>query len=146
MERERETVRPELHPDAAKNFDEKALVLLAAAAPEPRQSPSEPPSHMLRPGAPVAHEFSEKDLIDFKITGKSDQLGRTTARYFKHEGRRFGLEDEKYQALARLSESVQKIKAFHDLVSTKWVEDAILDWMQAHVCWRGCLVARRLPG
>jgi hypothetical protein len=124
-------MRPELHPEAAKNFDEKARVLLAAVAQEPQQGPSEPPTHMLRPGAPVAHSFSEKDLSEFKITGKTDQLNRTTARYFEHEGRRFGLEDEKYQALARLVEGVQKTKAFRDLVSTKWVEDRVLDWMKA---------------
>jgi hypothetical protein len=124
-------VKPELHPDAAKNFDEKAQVLLAAVAPEPRQIPSEPPTHTFRPGAPVAATFAEGDYFDFEITSKSDQLGRTTARYFKHEGRRFGLEDEKYQALARLSEGIQKTKVFRDLASTKWVEDVIIDWMKA---------------
>lgn len=82
-------------------------------------------------GGHVVATFDEGDYSEFKITGQSDQLGRTTARYFEHEGRRFGLENEKYQALARLSESIQKTKAFRDLVSTKWVEDCILDWMKA---------------
>ena len=58
-------------------------------------------------------------------------------RYFEHEGRRLGLEDQKYQALARLSESVQKTKAFRDLVSTKWVEDTIVDWMKAKFAGAG---------
>jgi hypothetical protein len=123
-------VKPQLHPDAAKNFDEKARVLLGAVALEPRQAPSEPPAHMFRPGGPIAATFKEGDYLEFKITGKSDQLGRRTARYFEHEGRRFGLEDEKYQALARLSESIQKTEAFRDLVSTKWVEDRIFDWIK----------------
>ena len=123
-------MKPQLHPDAAKNFDEKARVLLAAVAPEPRQAPAEPPTHMFRPGGHVAATFNAED-IGFKITGKHDQLGRTTARYFEYEGRRFGLEDEKYQALARLSEGIQKTKAFRDLVSSKWVEDAIVDWLKA---------------
>jgi hypothetical protein len=124
-------VRPELHPDAAKNFDEKARVLLAAVAPESPQEPSEPPTDMFRPGGHVVAAFDEGDYLEFKITGKYDRLGRTTARYFEHDGRRLGLEDEKYQALARLSENVQKIKAFHDLVSIKWVEDRLLDWIRA---------------
>lgn len=71
--------------------------------------------------------LDEGDYGEFKLTGLSDRLGGTTARYFEHEGRRYGFEDEKYQALARLSESVQKTNAFRDLVSTKWVEDRILD-------------------
>ena len=75
--------------------------------------------------------FDEGDYLEFKITGQSDRLGRTTARYFEHEGRRYGFEDEKYQALARLSESVHKTNAFRDLVSTRWIEDRILDWIQA---------------
>lgn len=123
-------MRPELHPDAAKNFNEKAQVLIAKVAPETEQRPSEPPPHMFRPGVPVAHKFSEKDFIDFKITGQTNQLGKTTARYFEYEGRRFGFEDEKYEELARLSEGIQKTKALRDVVSTKWVEDVILDWMK----------------
>ncbi len=81
----------EFRPDAAKNFNEKAQGLLAEVAPGTVQAPAELPTHILRPDAPVAHEFSEKDLIEFKITGQSDQLGRTTARYFEHEGGSSGL-------------------------------------------------------
>lgn len=132
-------MRPELHPDAAKNFGEKAQVLLDAVVPEPRQAPSEPPTHTFRPGGPVAATIDVGDIGNLKITGKTDQLGRSTARYFEHEGRRFGLEDEKYQALARLSEGVQKTKAFRDLISTEWVENKILDWMKSR--WTGEPVA-----
>jgi hypothetical protein len=129
--RTREDMKPELHPQAAKNFEEKAQALLAAVAPEPWPEPAEPPTHMFRPGRPFAATFGEGDLSGFKITGKGDALGATTARYFEHEGRRFGLEGEQYQALARLSEDVQRTKAFRELVSSKWVEDTILDWMKA---------------
>ena len=124
-------MRSELHPDAAKNFDEKARVLLAAVAPESPQGPSEPPTDLFRPGGHVVATFGEEDYGEFKITGKNDRLGRTTARYFEHKGERFGFGDEKYEALARLSENVQKTKAFRDLVSTRWVEDRVLDWIRA---------------
>ena len=124
-------MRSELHPDAAKNFDEKARVLLAAVAPESPQGPSEPPTDLFRPGGHVVATFGEEDYGEFKIAGKNDRLGRTTARYFEHKGERFGFEDEKYEALARLSEIVQKTKAFRDLVSTRWVEDRVLDWIRA---------------
>lgn len=96
-----------MHPDAAKNFDEKARVLLAAVAPESPQAPSEPPTDIFRPGGHVVAHFDEGDYGEFKITGQSDRLGRTIARYFEHEGRRLGFEDEKYQTLARLSESTE---------------------------------------
>ena len=86
---------------------------------------------MFRPGGHVVASFDEGDYFEFKITGQNDRLGRTTARYFEHGGRRLGFEDENYQALSRLSERVQKTKAFHDLVSIRWVEDAILDWIRA---------------
>lgn len=123
-------MKPELHPDAAKNFNEKAQALLGAVAAESRHAPSEPATHMFRPSRPVAATFGPEDYTEFRITGQHDQLGKTIARYFEHEGRRFGFEDEKYHALARLSESVQKTTAFRDLVSTKWVEDTILDWLK----------------
>jgi hypothetical protein len=88
-------MKPELHPEAAKNFDEKARVLLAAVEPEPKRAPSEPPTHIFRPGGHVSAAFDEGEYLEFKITGQDDQLGRTIARYFEHEERRFGFEDEK---------------------------------------------------
>jgi hypothetical protein len=127
----REDMKPELHPQAAKNFEERAQALLAAVTPESRPEPAETPTDMFRPGGHVVATFDEGDYSEFKITGQSDRLGRTTARYFDHGGRRYGLEGEQYQALAHLSEAVQRTKAFRELVSTKWVEDAILDWMKA---------------
>lgn len=69
-------MRPELHPDAAKSFDERAQVLLAAAAPEPRQVPSKPPTHTFRPEGASTATIDVGDLGNLKITGKSDQLGR----------------------------------------------------------------------
>lgn len=119
-----------MHPDAAKNFNEKVEGLFAEVTLKTEQRPAEPPTHMFRPGGYTGQKFSDKDILDFKITGQIDQLGRTTARYFEHEGRQFGFEDEKYEELARLSESVQRTKALRDVVSTKWVEDVILDWMK----------------
>ncbi len=124
-------MKPELHPEAAKNFDEKAEGLLPLLAPEPHEGPSEPPTDMFRPGGHISATFTEKDYGEFKITGKSDRLGRTTARYFETGGGRVGLEDERYEPLARLSESIQKTKEYRELVSTRWVEDKIVDWMQA---------------
>ena len=127
----KEHMKPELHPEAAKNFEEKARGLLEAVAPETEPEPTEAPTDMFRPGGHVVATFDADELPNFSITGQSDRLGRTTARYFEHEGRRYGLEGEQYQALARLSEAVQRTKAFRELVSTKWVEDRILDWMKA---------------
>ena len=127
----REYMKPELHPDAAKNFEEKARGLLEAVEPESRPEPADPPTDIFRPGGPIVATFGPEDYTNFNITGQSDRFGRTTARYFDHGSRRFGLEGEQYLALARLSEAVQRTKAFRELVSTKWVEDTILDWMKA---------------
>lgn len=124
-------MKPELHPEAAKNFDKKAEGLLPLLAPEPHEGPSESPTDMFRPGGHISATFTEKDYGEFKITGKSDRLGRTTARYFETGGGRVGLEDERYEPLARLSEAIQKTREYRELVSTRWVEDRIVDWMQA---------------
>jgi hypothetical protein len=62
-------VRPDLHADAAKTFDEKGRVLLAAVTPETRQEPSEPPTDMFRPGGHFVTTFDEGDYSEFKITG-----------------------------------------------------------------------------
>ena len=98
-------MKPELHPDAAKNFNGKARALQDIVGPMTEALPSELPTHIARPGAP-AHVVSEGKLFDFKITGMQDQFGRTTARYFEHQGRRFGLEGDRYKELAQLSQQV----------------------------------------
>ena len=85
-------MKPKLHPDAANNFNEKAQVLLAAVAPDPEQGPAELPTHIFRPGGHISAAFDEGDYGAFRITGQSDGLGRTIARYFdEHEGRLLGL-------------------------------------------------------
>lgn len=123
-------MKPQLHPDAARNFDSKADELSTELAPERPEEPSEPPTDMFRPGSHPVATFDEEDYGEFKITGKSDQLGRTTARYFEAPEGRVGLEDERYERLAQLSESIQRTKEYRELVSTKWVEDRIVDWLQ----------------
>jgi len=125
-------VKPELHPEAAKNFNDKGEGLLAELAPESPKSPSDPlPELFSRPGAPIAARFAEGDYIEFKVTELIDLLDRTIARYFDHEGKRIGLEGERYERLAQLSENIQRTPALRELVSTRWVEDAIIDWMKA---------------
>jgi len=123
------TTKPEFHPDAAKSFNEKAQALLSKVAPATEHDPSAPTTHLGRPGA-HAHEYSEEDFIEFKITGLEDSFGRVSARYFEHEGQSYGFEDEEYEELAHLSEGVQRTIGLRDIVSINWVEDTILDWMK----------------
>ena len=121
--------KPELHTEAAKNFNEKAQALLAQVGPANAEESSGFPTHIARPGA-AAHEIVDEDLIDFKILGQVDSFGTTTARYFEHDGQSFGLEGEQYKELARLSERIQRRKELRDIVSVKWVEDVIVSWMK----------------
>lgn len=123
-------MKPELHPDAAKNFNAKARALLDKVAPPTEALPSEMPTHIARPGG-HAHVLEEGETGDFQITGLYDHLsGKTLARYFEHQGRRFGLEGESCKELARLSEGLQKANELRDIVSTEWVEDRILNWLK----------------
>jgi hypothetical protein len=124
-------VERQLHPDAAENFNQRTEALFAQLEPEDQEEVSKPPTHTFRPGAHVAASFSEGDYSAFNITGKRNALRKTTARYFEHEGCRYGFEEEKYQELARLSESIQRTPAFREVVSTEWVEDTIIEWMKA---------------
>lgn len=123
-------MKPQLHPEAARNFDGKADELYKELLPERPDEPSEPPTDIFRPGGHPVATFSEEDYGEFKVTGKSDRLGRTTARYFETYEGRVGLEDEQYERLAQLSESIQRTKEYRELVSAKWTQDRIVDWLQ----------------
>jgi hypothetical protein len=130
-------MKPELHTDAANNFNAKARALLEKVAPPAEAMQSGVPTHFVRPGG-HAHVLPEGAPGSFRRTGMQDQLtGRTTARYFEHQGMRFGLEGERYQELARLSEGLQKTNQLRDIVGAEWVEDRILDWIKEQLAGAG---------
>jgi hypothetical protein len=120
-----------LHPEAIKNFDEKADSLLANLIPHPSpprrryQVPVEPEIH-------VSATFSDDNIIgeieeNWFIT---DRNGDEVGKFFEHEGEFTGLFGEGYKNLVRLSEGMQKARELRNIVSSRLITELIFRWIQ----------------
>jgi hypothetical protein len=114
------------HPDGAAAFDSKAESLVASIREYPLKEGADPqfPSQLFVSGA-----LTEKDIIGAIAVRRTDYRGKTTARFFHHENRRFGLEGEAY---LRLHELVRAVTRIHDVgrqISDTFVELTLFEWI-----------------
>jgi hypothetical protein len=115
----------ELHPDAIKNFNEKADAILLELAPIPQEL-SRSPESSFKPDI-VAKNIEPKGEVK---SGFNDDDGNEIAKIFRHEDRFIGLFGESYKRLRRLAESMQKAKQLSNTVSITLLTDLIFDWMK----------------
>jgi hypothetical protein len=118
----------EIHPEAAKNFDKKAVELLSEveARPRPggrrRAGPLDPDIHV------AAHVPAEVIIGDIEIQ-LTDRLGNDVAKTYRRGGDLVGLYGEGYKRLVRIAEQVQKAKPVQNAVSLSLLTDLIFDWV-----------------
>jgi hypothetical protein len=116
----------QLHPSAKDNFDAKAeqLVSLVSEKPElPRADPAFQSD--LLPSATI----TEADVIGEITESDADYRGRDVAKYFRHDGKRFGLDKADFQALADLAEAIQSLPALRSILSGTFVEQQLFGWI-----------------
>ncbi len=114
------------HPSAKENFDHKAEALLALL----RETPKKPPASSSFLSFP--NEIHIKELKDFSIltTGTVDSRGRTTGRYFEHNGVEVSLVEPDYAELVFLAKSIQSLSQIRDKLSHQFIEEAIFTWIE----------------
>jgi hypothetical protein len=119
----------ELHPDAVRNFDDKAKALLLelSTAPKTQENISEP---AFKPDVFIAKHLSEKDIIGEIRLDKVDGFGNEVGKYFDAGDVLVGLKEDSFLKLRRLSEDMQRTKALSDRVSVKFITDTIFEWMK----------------
>lgn len=122
----------DLHPDAARRFDELGAELLkqvvncgAVESPKPRFRPD---------SYPMAH-IGEADVIgEIRVTrsilnGVEEEIGRL----FEKDKAKRGLVDDGYKALTRLAEQIQKTASLRDSTTVEFIRDLIFDWVANNV-------------
>jgi hypothetical protein len=118
-----------LHPDAVKNFDQKAEELLSRLTPLAHEQEDEPP---FKPDIFLAANITEKDMaggIDILSRGK--YYGHINESYFQHGDQFIGLAGADFRILQTLVESVQKTSSFRDHVSQDFILKKSLQWLRA---------------
>lgn len=116
-------VKIEIHPDARKSFDEKANILLQQVISDPNASQNKASS--------ISSEivFQKVEVAEVTSSGYFTELDGEVAKTIAHNGNVFGLFDEDYRNLVRLSEAFQKRKGVSRFVGVEAIKNEIFSWI-----------------
>ncbi len=121
----------ELHPEAAKRFDELGVELRKRVV---ECGAVESPKPSFRPELYPMAQIGEGDVIgEMRVTqsvlnGMQEEMGRL----FEKNKAKFGLIDEGYKALTKLATQIQTTAAFRDSITVEFIRDLIFDWVVRH--------------
>lgn len=119
----------QLHPEAAKRFDELGKQLLVKVVPEPPLSRIQ---ETFRPDIhPVMH-IPQHDIIGGVGVTQSmiDGTGEEVGRFFRNTIPKIGLIGDGFRALKDLSERFQTHGDLRDVASFGFIRDAAFDWIE----------------
>lgn len=118
-----------LHPNAMKNFDEKAEELIFQVA-EYVEAPKKKPPKSSMPDIHISPTFTDKNFIGVPEMGFADGWGNETGKLFRSGKQRFGFWGENYKNLRRIAEAMQKTKELRNTVSVQKLVDLIFYWVE----------------
>src|SRR5689334_20442096 len=112
-----------LHPDAAKNFNDQAQILVQELALEPEKN--------------IQRNFLHADTVIEDLGGVIspyignylDDDGNVIAKFFESDNNRLVLIGEDYKSLVRIAEGMQKNKTLRDRVSVSLLIELIFHWL-----------------
>jgi hypothetical protein len=117
----------EIHPSAEDNYNKKVAALLGVIA---KMQQDDNGHARFQSDVHVALSIMENDIIGEIQEGLVDYKGTTVGRYFFHHGDRYGVINEGYEQLSRIAETIQKLNAFSEKVSQKYIEEKIFTWLK----------------
>ena len=119
----------QLHPEAAKRFDELGEQLLIKVAPEPPFLESQ---RTFRPEIhPVMH-IPQQDIVgDVGVTRSIvDGTGEEVGRFFRNTVPRVGLIGDGFRALEDLSERFQGHGDLREAATFEFIRDVVFEWVE----------------
>ena len=119
----------QIHPEAARRFDEIAREILAKVAPEPE---------LVRIGGdfrpdihPIA-QIPQHDISDFKETKSFvNGAGKEVGRLFEYGNRRVGLVGEAFKSLEGLVRRLHETEALQESTTLEFILDAAFGWVES---------------
>ena len=119
----------ELHTDARRNFDQKAVELANDLA---NSAPASFPERPVEPYWPEVHtagRITESDIIGPKVEVHIDRFGRETARSISDVSGSLILTGESHARFVELADAVQRTHALKNSVSVNTVRRLTADWL-----------------
>src|SRR2546426_7486732 len=120
----------QIHPVAAKRFDELANELVVKMAPEPKLVPI---GEGFRPDIYPVARIPEKDIIGEVQVTKSffNGAGQEVGRLFDHENRKVGLVGESFNAFEQLAVRLHEGEAIRDVISLEFIRETAFEWVES---------------
>lgn len=115
----------ELHEDAKSNFDNKGTELLMSV----QEAPPEQNISTFSSDLHIKHVFTEKDIIDFKPETLINGFGEDVGFSFYYDRKKYGIYNDNYKTLLKLTESITKIPAIRASISKVTIKNLIHDWI-----------------
>jgi hypothetical protein len=115
----------ELDPRAVQAIDERGDAILASVS----QLTAEPPQQSWIPDIAVTATLGEKDIIGRIDVGRVDPSGAQVAIEFSHEGQRYGLVGNEYQAVPAVVAMFLKNRDVRARISKKTLEGLVRSWI-----------------
>ena len=116
----------ELHPDAAKSFNEKAEALIPLVGAVPVAGQQEGFQLQIHPRARIG----EKDIIGEIEFGIADSHGKEVGRAFGQGGETFGLVGQGFRDMVALATRLQQVKSIRPYVSVRCLINAAFHWVK----------------
>ena len=116
----------EFHPEAIKNFNERANGLLLSLIPKAEEKRN---IKTFESGI-VTEEIFKEDLLSFGPSGEIDYTGRPTSIFFEYQNKNIGLFEKNFTKLLKLAEDIQRTGKLYDLVGVEFIYKTIFDWMK----------------
>lgn len=117
----------EVHPSAEDNFNSKAKALIERIEKAPRDNQ---PTRRFKSEVHVGAAITDKNIIGEPQEAIINYRGNTVGRFFISEGERYGLMNSGHLALVELAEKIQRLPAFRDRLSQKFIEESIFSWLK----------------
>ena len=124
---ERGTLNLTIHPEAAKNCNNKAEHLLERLQPAPERFNPKPKRN--NPNIHSTHTFTRDNIIGEMGFGWSDFRGNTVAKAFEEDSQLLGLFEDDYVQLVRLAEALFK-SLRPPVVTVELLTKLVFDWVK----------------
>lgn len=124
----------EIHPAAAKSFDERASSLLGLIKEIPRLFSNDEFKSEIH----VVATINENEMLGEPSEGQIDYRGSTVARYFYRDRCRYGIEDENYRTLVDLAAAIQSNRSVSSALSFAFIEESLFTWISMRFKGEDC--------
>ncbi len=115
-----------IHDEASIRFNQQAMELVSLIKPAPPKvsvSTFSPEHH-------ISGTIEGDDLIEVTALAEVNQLGEEISKHFIHDEKLYGLLDEGYQSLYRLSESIYRHGKVNQYLSVAYIIDSLFEWVR----------------